>query len=599
MSEQNTTHPSLENSKPLEKAFQQFNGVHSSNSSRSSSPSIRLGQIPSSQLPPSRPIPQSQLPPSRSPVTAITQQVSGLNVNTSTPKTTNTNFSTSTPNLQLQPGFSPSGGPSPVGMTAPGTNLNLNQRVGSQTSGTGAYFNEKQPVIMNSISSVNQLNMNSFPTNSSLDKQVPSLAGSVTSNGHNIEQLSKPSNSFSQNPRATSAFPQQGSAPNPVQPQISKNINFGSTTPQFAQPKNVSQLLQQPKDTNHLPNPSFVPVSSSNMRFIQPNSSNLNPGQTPGYPASQSLVNNSIVQAPRPLLQNTTYKPNLLAGQRPPNPNYNYPNSQQMIPPMPNNQSQQLPLNRNNVNNFVPPQNIQTQSMPVQSFNTFNAHIPSSVPPQQHPVQPLPPSQPGLMNQPQVSQLPPQNKPNLHSNRYPSTPPAASPAYAKHPQAVQPNSYMPQASQNQQSVPYSQPNSYQSQSPIQQNAYNQQHKGVAQLGYNKMWGTESFDLIQTTNILPPKKEDPPKVHLGQELLDQANCTPDIFRCTMTKIPENNTLLQKSRLPLGVLIHPFKDLSHLPVIQCNVIVRCRACRTYINPFVFFVDSKRWKCNLCYR
>jgi protein transport protein SEC24 len=24
-----------------------------------------------------------------------------------------------------------------------------------------------------------------------------------------------------------------------------------------------------------------------------------------------------------------------------------------------------------------------------------------------------------------------------------------------------------------------------------------------------------------------------------------------------------------------------------------------CRTYINPFVFFVDSKKWKCNLCYR
>lgn len=68
---------------------------------------------------------------------------------------------------------------------------------------------------------------------------------------------------------------------------------------------------------------------------------------------------------------------------------------------------------------------------------------------------------------------------------------------------------------------------------------------------------------------------------------------------MTKIPESNSLLQKSRLPLGVLIHPFKDLDHLPVIQCANIVRCRACRTYINPFVMFVDNKRWKCNLCYR
>lgn len=34
----------------------------------------------------------------------------------------------------------------------------------------------------------------------------------------------------------------------------------------------------------------------------------------------------------------------------------------------------------------------------------------------------------------------------------------------------------------------------------------------------------------------------------------------IFRCTLTKIPESNALLQKSRLPLGILIHPFRDLN---------------------------------------
>lgn len=41
------------------------------------------------------------------------------------------------------------------------------------------------------------------------------------------------------------------------------------------------------------------------------------------------------------------------------------------------------------------------------------------------------------------------------------------------------------------------------------------------------------------------------------------------------------------------------LQNLPVIQCSTIVRCRSCRTYINPFVYFVDSKKWKCNLCFR
>jgi protein transport protein SEC24 len=39
-----------------------------------------------------------------------------------------------------------------------------------------------------------------------------------------------------------------------------------------------------------------------------------------------------------------------------------------------------------------------------------------------------------------------------------------------------------------------------------------------------------------------------------------HCSLDIFRCTLTKIPETNSILQKSRLPLGVLIHPFKDLT---------------------------------------
>ena len=58
-----------------------------------------------------------------------------------------------------------------------------------------------------------------------------------------------------------------------------------------------------------------------------------------------------------------------------------------------------------------------------------------------------------------------------------------------------------------------------------------------------------------------------------------------------QIPETDNLLKKSRLPLGVLIHPFRDLSQLPIIQCATIVRCRQCRTYINPFVHFVDQRR--------
>uniref|UniRef100_A0A182QV67 Protein transport protein Sec24B n=1 Tax=Anopheles farauti TaxID=69004 RepID=A0A182QV67_9DIPT len=114
-----------------------------------------------------------------------------------------------------------------------------------------------------------------------------------------------------------------------------------------------------------------------------------------------------------------------------------------------------------------------------------------------------------------------------------------------------------------------------------------------------LWGTNAIDLLQNRHILPTDRVTPPAIHLVNPMQNSVNCNPDIFRCTLTKIPETAALLQKSRLPLGLLIHPFRDLNNLPVISCNTIVRCKSCRTYINPFVFFSDSKKWQCNLCYR
>ncbi|KAB7494601.1 Protein transport protein Sec24B [Armadillidium nasatum] len=120
---------------------------------------------------------------------------------------------------------------------------------------------------------------------------------------------------------------------------------------------------------------------------------------------------------------------------------------------------------------------------------------------------------------------------------------------------------------------------------------------VTKDGWNKGWGTATCDLLQQKCVVPPHGVEPLSPVLAQEYLP--NCSPDLFRCTLTKIPETQSVLQKSRMPFGILIHPFKDLEHLAVVSCNTIVRCRSCRTYINPFVVFKGDRRWECNLCFR
>ncbi|XP_037874702.1 protein transport protein Sec24A [Bombyx mori] len=241
-------------------------------------------------------------------------------------------------------------------------------------------------------------------------------------------------------------------------------------------------------------------------------------------------------------------------------------------------------------------------SGPPKQFSSANPlpMMPSVSSPPGQPYLNQPVSQPGLnsnigSNVP-TALIPPMNQ-NIPVNQQagpPSGPtggPLKSNMQSRYPQ-------MPQASYNQQSAPQQStkyPQQYNAQGLTQQMG----QLSVTKQGFDQLWGHHMIDLLQTRHILPEYPEDPPEIKLGHQFADSPNCSPEIFRCTLNKIPETNSLLQKSRLPLGILIHPFKDLNHLPVIQCATIVRCRACRTYINPFVYFVDAKRWKCNLCYR
>ncbi|OQR85168.1 protein transporter Sec24 [Achlya hypogyna] len=83
----------------------------------------------------------------------------------------------------------------------------------------------------------------------------------------------------------------------------------------------------------------------------------------------------------------------------------------------------------------------------------------------------------------------------------------------------------------------------------------------------------------------------------------AQCDPRYMRMTVNAIPHSQEHATKSALPIGVIIQPLAEPEsgkEMPVVNFGAtgVVRCKSCRTYINPFVQWVDNgRRWRCNLC--
>ena len=83
------------------------------------------------------------------------------------------------------------------------------------------------------------------------------------------------------------------------------------------------------------------------------------------------------------------------------------------------------------------------------------------------------------------------------------------------------------------------------------------------------------------------------------------CDPAFMRLTVGKIANSGALAQKTRLPLGVIVQPMAldtvhDVPPVDVVNFGAcgIIRCKKCRTYINPFVTWLNNGRqWRCNVC--
>jgi protein transport protein SEC24 len=118
--------------------------------------------------------------------------------------------------------------------------------------------------------------------------------------------------------------------------------------------------------------------------------------------------------------------------------------------------------------------------------------------------------------------------------------------------------------------------------------------------------------LQTTNLLtsPPDPRElhqpPPEIILPPNATlttsPFSNADPSYQRSTVNAIPTTHALLNKSKLPLALVITPYRSVKEgeeqVPLITDTVIARCRRCRSYINPFVQFIDNgNRWRCCLC--
>ncbi|GMH36590.1 hypothetical protein BSKO_04463 [Bryopsis sp. KO-2023] len=86
-------------------------------------------------------------------------------------------------------------------------------------------------------------------------------------------------------------------------------------------------------------------------------------------------------------------------------------------------------------------------------------------------------------------------------------------------------------------------------------------------------------------------------------LQSNNCHPAFMRPTVYTLPRSGTLQQRFHLPVGAVVRPLAEGATAPKVpliklDSSGIVRCRRCRTYINPHVTWTDGgRRWSCNVC--
>mmetsp|Transcript_23392 Transcript_23392/g.43028 ORF Transcript_23392/g.43028 Transcript_23392/m.43028 type:complete len:895 (-) Transcript_23392:139-2823(-) len=108
--------------------------------------------------------------------------------------------------------------------------------------------------------------------------------------------------------------------------------------------------------------------------------------------------------------------------------------------------------------------------------------------------------------------------------------------------------------------------------------------------------------VAAGGFVPPGQDHRQDEKLLNEHITVSNSPAAFMRATVSKFPSSVSGKQKLNMPLGLILQPLAPVQEeVPSINfgaVGTIVRCKTCRSYINPFVQWQSNGRqWTCNLC--
>ncbi|CEP62326.1 Sfb3p LALA0_S05e03092g [Lachancea lanzarotensis] len=96
---------------------------------------------------------------------------------------------------------------------------------------------------------------------------------------------------------------------------------------------------------------------------------------------------------------------------------------------------------------------------------------------------------------------------------------------------------------------------------------------------------------------------PPCASTQYYCVDQASSDPRKMSLTMHNIPKNEQIRSAAKLPMGAVLQPFastsldEEVPQVDVTQVGGPLRCRRCRSYVNPAYSFTFDSKAICNFC--